>query len=151
MAKYEIMVLACQVGPLHLTLTQIYSKMNRIAKNKCPENQKLGTRRRGVCKTTDSRKRKCIVAGVLICRGLPSRFSHSFLSFTFYLYKIRRSNALPYQWRLNQGYAFTFRLKIFDVWWEQLNLFKKMEVKDESPITFPLPFLWMVRKECALN
>ena len=47
MAKYEIMVLACQVGPFHLKLTQINSEMNCIAKNKCPENQKLDTRRRG--------------------------------------------------------------------------------------------------------
>ena len=40
------MVLACQVGPFHLTLTQINSEMNCIAKNKCPESQKLDTRRR---------------------------------------------------------------------------------------------------------
>ena len=32
MAKYEIMVWACQVGPFHLTLTQINSEMNCIAK-----------------------------------------------------------------------------------------------------------------------
>ena len=44
---YEIMVLACQVSPFHLTLTQINSDMNCIAKNKCPESQKLDTRRRG--------------------------------------------------------------------------------------------------------
>ena len=44
--KHEIMVLACQVGPFHLTLTQINSEMNCIAKNKCPESQKLDTRRR---------------------------------------------------------------------------------------------------------
>ena len=36
--KHEIMVLACQVGPLHLKLTQINSEMKCIAKNKCPEN-----------------------------------------------------------------------------------------------------------------
>ena len=47
MAKYEIMVLAYQVGPFHLTLTQINLEMNCIAKNKCPESQKLDTRRRG--------------------------------------------------------------------------------------------------------
>ena len=41
------MVLACQVGPFHLALTQINSEMNCIAKNKCPESQKLDTRRRG--------------------------------------------------------------------------------------------------------
>ena len=41
------MVLACQVGPFHLTLTQINSEMNCIAKNKCPESQKLDMRRRG--------------------------------------------------------------------------------------------------------
>ena len=46
MKKHEIMVLACQVGPFHLTLTQINSEMNCIAKNKCPESQKLDTRRR---------------------------------------------------------------------------------------------------------
>ena len=40
MAKYEIMVLAYHVGPFHLTLTQINSEMNCIAKNKCPESQK---------------------------------------------------------------------------------------------------------------
>ena len=34
-AKYEIMVLACQVGPFHLTLTQINWEMNCITKNKC--------------------------------------------------------------------------------------------------------------------
>ena len=39
--------LACQVGPFHLTLTKINSEMNCIAKNKCPESQKLDTRRRG--------------------------------------------------------------------------------------------------------
>ena len=39
MAKYEIMVLACQVGPYHLTLTQINTEMNCIAKNKYPESQ----------------------------------------------------------------------------------------------------------------
>ena len=44
--KHEIMVLACQVGPFHLTLTQINSERNYIAKNKCPESQKLDTRRR---------------------------------------------------------------------------------------------------------
>ena len=37
MAKYEIMVLACQVGPFHLKFTQINSEMNCIAKNKCPQ------------------------------------------------------------------------------------------------------------------
>ena len=37
----EIMVLACQVGPFHLTLTQINSEMNCIAKKKCPESQEL--------------------------------------------------------------------------------------------------------------
>ena len=47
MKKHEIMVLACQVGPFHLTLTQINSEMNCIAKNKCPDSQKLDTRRRG--------------------------------------------------------------------------------------------------------
>ena len=47
MAKDEIMVLACEVGPFHLTLTQINSEMNCIAKNKCPDSQKLDTRRRG--------------------------------------------------------------------------------------------------------
>ena len=41
------MVLAYQVGPFHFTLTQINSEMNCIAKNKCPESQKLVTRRRG--------------------------------------------------------------------------------------------------------
>ena len=40
------MVLACQVGPFHLTLAQIKSEMNSIAKNKCPDSQKLDTRRR---------------------------------------------------------------------------------------------------------
>ena len=41
------MVLACQVGPFLLTLTQINSEMNCIVKNQCPENQKLDTRHRG--------------------------------------------------------------------------------------------------------
>ena len=40
------MVLAWQVGPFHLTLTQINSEMNCIAKNECPESQKLDTRGR---------------------------------------------------------------------------------------------------------
>ena len=31
MAKYEIMVLACQISPFHLTLTQMNSEMNCIA------------------------------------------------------------------------------------------------------------------------
>ena len=39
--KHEIMVLACQVGPSHLTLTQINSESNCIAKNKCSESQDL--------------------------------------------------------------------------------------------------------------
>ena len=39
MAKYEIMVSACQVGSFHLMLTQINSEVNCIAKNKCPESQ----------------------------------------------------------------------------------------------------------------
>ena len=47
MAKHEIMVLACQVGPFHLTY-QMNSEMNCIATTKCPESQKLDTRRRGV-------------------------------------------------------------------------------------------------------
>ena len=48
MTKYEIVVLACQVGPFHLKVTQINSEMNCIAKHKCPdESQKLDTRRRG--------------------------------------------------------------------------------------------------------
>ena len=42
-----VMVLACQVGPFHLTLTQINSEMKCIAKNKCLESQKLHTRCRG--------------------------------------------------------------------------------------------------------
>ena len=46
-AKYEIMVWACQVGPLHLTLTRINLEVNWIAKNKCVKSQKLDTRRRG--------------------------------------------------------------------------------------------------------
>ena len=41
------MVLACQVGPFHLMLTQINSEMNYIAKNKYPESQKRDTRHRG--------------------------------------------------------------------------------------------------------
>ena len=47
MVKYEIMVLACQVGLFHLKLTQINSEMNCIAKYKCSLSQKLDTRRRG--------------------------------------------------------------------------------------------------------
>ena len=39
--KHEIMVLACQVGPFNLRLTQINSEMNFIAKNKCTDSQKL--------------------------------------------------------------------------------------------------------------
>ena len=40
-------LLACQVGPFHLTLTHINSEMNCIAKNRRPDSQKLETRRRG--------------------------------------------------------------------------------------------------------
>ena len=59
MAKYEIMVLACKVGPFLLTLTQINSEM--IDKNKCPESQKLDTRRRGENTTSHvSRAATCI-------------------------------------------------------------------------------------------
>ena len=47
MAKYEIMVLACEVGLFHLTFTQINSEINCIAKNKYPDSQKLDTRCRG--------------------------------------------------------------------------------------------------------
>ena len=47
MVKYEIMVLASQVGPFHLKLTQINSKKYCIAKHKCTVCQKLDTRRRG--------------------------------------------------------------------------------------------------------
>ena len=48
MAKYQIMVLACQVGLFHLKLTQINSEMNRIAKHKfTDESQELDTRRSG--------------------------------------------------------------------------------------------------------
>ena len=43
---YEIMVLACKVGPLHLTLTQMNSEKNCLAKKKFPVSQKLDTRRR---------------------------------------------------------------------------------------------------------
>ena len=42
-----VVVLACQVGLFHLILTQINSEMNFIAKNKCPDSQKLDTRHRG--------------------------------------------------------------------------------------------------------
>ena len=47
--KHEVIVLACQVGSFYLTFTQINSEMNCIAKNKCPDNQKLRDekRRRG--------------------------------------------------------------------------------------------------------
>ena len=45
--KHESIVSAFQVGLFHLTLTQIKSEMNCIAKNKCPDSQKLETRRRG--------------------------------------------------------------------------------------------------------
>ena len=41
------MVLACQVSPFHLKLTQIISEMNCIAKHKCTVSQKLDTKRRG--------------------------------------------------------------------------------------------------------
>ena len=41
------MVLASQIGPFHLKLTQINSEMNCIAKHKCTVSQKLDTRRRG--------------------------------------------------------------------------------------------------------
>ena len=41
-----VMVLACQVGPFHLALTQINSEMNCIAKNKYPESQKLDRKHR---------------------------------------------------------------------------------------------------------
>ena len=34
MVKYEIMVVACQIGPFHLKLTQIKSEMNCITKHK---------------------------------------------------------------------------------------------------------------------
>ena len=40
MVKYEIMVLACQVGPFHLKLT-VNSEMNCIPKYKCTVSQKL--------------------------------------------------------------------------------------------------------------
>ena len=36
----------CQVGSFHLKLTQINSEMNCIAKNKCPDSQKLDRRRK---------------------------------------------------------------------------------------------------------
>ena len=42
-----VMVLAYQVSPFYLTLAQINSEMNCIAKNKCHDSQKLDTRRRG--------------------------------------------------------------------------------------------------------
>ena len=41
MAKDEIMVLAFQVGPFHLTLTQIKSVLNELhnyCKKKCPDS-----------------------------------------------------------------------------------------------------------------
>ena len=41
MAKYKIVVWACQVGPFHLKLTQINSEVNCIAMHKCAERQKL--------------------------------------------------------------------------------------------------------------
>ena len=44
MVKYKIMVWACQVGPFHFTLTQVNSEMNCMAKNKCPDSQKVDTR-----------------------------------------------------------------------------------------------------------
>ena len=47
MVKHEIVVLACQVGPFNVMLTQINSEMNCIAKNKWSESQKLDTRRIG--------------------------------------------------------------------------------------------------------
>ena len=43
--KHEITLLASQVGLFHLTLTQIISEMKCIAKNKCPDSQKLDTTR----------------------------------------------------------------------------------------------------------
>ena len=45
--ELRIMVLACQVDPFHLKLTQINSERNCIAKHKSPDSQKLDTRRRG--------------------------------------------------------------------------------------------------------
>ena len=41
-----VMVVACQVDPFYLALTQINSEMNCLAKNKYHESQKLDTRRR---------------------------------------------------------------------------------------------------------
>ena len=38
MAKDEIMVLSCQVGPFHLMLTQTKSETNCITKKKCSES-----------------------------------------------------------------------------------------------------------------
>ena len=44
--QYEIMVLACQVGPVHLTLAQINWEMNCIAKNKCTFRKTWSVQRR---------------------------------------------------------------------------------------------------------
>ena len=42
--ELQIMVLAPQVDPFHLKLTQINSEMNCMAKHKCPDSQKVDTR-----------------------------------------------------------------------------------------------------------
>ena len=44
MAKYKMVVLACQVGPFHLKFNQINSEINCIAKHKITESQKLDTK-----------------------------------------------------------------------------------------------------------
>ena len=64
----------CQVGPYHLTLTQMNSENNCIAKNQCPDSQKLDSRGRGENLTATSH----------VSRATTCVFLHSFFLLSFW-------------------------------------------------------------------
>ena len=92
--KYKIMVLACQVGPFHLTLTQINWEMNCIAKSKCTdESQKLDLRGRGENLNATSPSR---------VRATTCIFFAFFVFYIFYVMQVKHQNAT--------GRGFTLKL-----------------------------------------
>ena len=83
--EYKIMVLACQVGPFHLKLTQINSETYCIVKHKCTVSQKLDTRRRGekLSATTATKATTYIFAffvfALVLGRGSSLKYSARFV------------------------------------------------------------------------
>ena len=72
-----VVVLACQVGLFHHTLTQINSEMNFIAKKKCPDSQKLDTIHLNARHVLRLRTCTCLHSLSTLCKSIRKSYFHS--------------------------------------------------------------------------